>query len=43
MATPAVVITRNDSIEQAIAEALRPIPLKTLVAQKLLAVKPNET
>src|SRR5690349_9702010 len=43
MATTAVVITQNDSIEQAIVDALRHIPLETLVSRKLLAVKPNET
>ncbi len=39
----AVVITRDASIEPAIAAALRQVPLDTLVRGKLVAVKPNET
>ena len=39
----AVVITQNDSIEHAIAEALEHIPLERLVKNILVAVKPNET
>lgn len=39
----AVVITRNDDIEQAIREALDHIDLEPLVRGKLVAVKPNET
>src|SRR2546427_10663252 len=38
-----VVITRQQAIAQAIAEALAHIPLETLVRDKLVAVKPNET
>jgi uncharacterized protein (DUF362 family) len=38
-----VVITQNDSIDQAIREALGHIPLANLVSRKLVAVKPNET
>jgi len=37
------VITQHDSIEQAIADAPRHIPLELLVSGKLVAVKPNET
>ena len=40
---PTVVITRNDAIEKAIAEALDQIPLDGLVRGKRVAVKPNET
>ena len=43
MAATTVVITQNESIEQAIGEALRQIPLEPLVSRKLVAVKPNET
>jgi uncharacterized protein (DUF362 family) len=39
----AVAITRNDSIEQAITEALSHIELESLIRDKLVAVKPNET
>ncbi len=39
----AVVITQNDNIEHAIAEALRQIALAELVRGKRVAVKPNET
>jgi uncharacterized protein (DUF362 family) len=39
----AVVITRNDSIDEAITEALRHIPLESLIPRNLVAVKPNET
>jgi uncharacterized protein (DUF362 family) len=39
----AVVITRDASIEPAIAAALRQVPLESLVRGKLVAVKPNET
>src|SRR5438270_11116696 len=40
---PAVVITRKDAIEDAVAEALGHVPLEGLVRGKLVAVKPNET
>jgi uncharacterized protein (DUF362 family) len=40
---PAVVITRNDAIEDAVAEALGHLPLEGLVRGKRVAVKPNET
>jgi uncharacterized protein (DUF362 family) len=39
----AVVVTRNDAIEQAIEDALAPIDLEPLVRGRLVAVKPNET
>lgn len=39
----AVVITRNDAIEQAVAEALKHLPLEKLVRGKRVAVKPNDT
>jgi uncharacterized protein (DUF362 family) len=39
----AVVITRDDSIERAVADAFRHLPLEALVRGKLVAVKPNET
>jgi uncharacterized protein (DUF362 family) len=39
----AVVITRNDAIEQAVEEAVLRIDLEPLVRDKLVAVKPNET
>src|SRR5919202_1569344 len=39
----AVVITRNDAIERAIAEALTHLPLDALVRGKIVAVKPNDT
>ena len=39
----AVVITQNDAIERAIAEALEPLPLDALVRGKIVAVKPNDT
>ncbi|MEA2590681.1 MAG: hypothetical protein QOD62_512 [Actinomycetota bacterium] len=38
-----VVITRNEAIEQAVADALRPLPLESLVRGRRVAVKPNET
>ena len=38
-----VVITQNDDIEKAIAEALKPLPLEGLVRGKLVAVKTNDT
>src|SRR5438067_2465909 len=38
-----VVITQNEQIEKAIAEALEQIDLKPLIGGKLVAVKPNET
>src|SRR3989440_11145319 len=38
-----VVITRNEAIEQAVADALRHLPVKSLVRGKRVAVKPNET
>src|SRR3954467_2054933 len=38
-----VVITRNESIELAVADALRHLPLESLVRGKRVAVKPNET
>jgi uncharacterized protein (DUF362 family) len=39
----AVVITRDDSIDRAVADALRHLPLEKLVRGKVVAVKPNET
>jgi len=39
----AVVITRNDSIESAVADALQHLDLGSLVPGNLVAVKPNET
>src|ERR687884_1863908 len=39
----AVVITQNDAIERAIAEALTHLPLDALVRGKTVAVKPNDT
>jgi uncharacterized protein (DUF362 family) len=38
-----MVITRNDAIEQAIAETLRHLPVESLVRGKRVAVKPNDT
>src|SRR5438874_1292265 len=38
-----VVITQNQAIEQAVAEALGSLPLGPLVRGKRVAVKPNET
>jgi uncharacterized protein (DUF362 family) len=38
-----VVITRNEAIEEAVAEALRHLALEPLVRSKRVAVKPNET
>ncbi len=38
-----VVITQNDAIEEAVAEALGQLPLEGLVRGKLVAVKPNDT
>jgi uncharacterized protein (DUF362 family) len=40
---PAVVITQNDAIEQAITAALERLPLEGLIRGKRVAVKPNET
>jgi uncharacterized protein (DUF362 family) len=40
---PSVVITRDDDIAEAIAEALAQIALERLVRGKRVAVKPNET
>lgn len=40
---PAVVITKNDDIERAIAGALEHIDVARLVSGKVVAVKPNET
>src|SRR5262245_24282398 len=37
-----VVITRDEAIEDAVAEALRQLPLEPLVRGKRVAVKPNE-
>jgi uncharacterized protein (DUF362 family) len=39
----AVVITQNDAIERAIAEALEQLPLDARVRGKIVAVKPNDT
>jgi uncharacterized protein (DUF362 family) len=39
----AVVITQNDAIERAIADALQHLPLDALVRGKIVAVKPNDT
>jgi len=39
----AVIITRHDDIERAIAEALQHVALEPLVRDKLVAVKPNDT
>jgi uncharacterized protein (DUF362 family) len=39
----AVVITRDDSIGRAVADALGRLPLEGLVRGKVVAVKPNET
>jgi hypothetical protein len=38
-----VVITQNESIEEAVAAALEHLPLRSLVAGRRVAVKPNET
>ena len=38
-----VVITHNDQIEEAITAALEHVPLATLVKDRRVAVKPNET
>ncbi len=38
-----VVITKNEAIEEAVAEALGHIPLEALVRGKRVAVKPNDT
>jgi uncharacterized protein (DUF362 family) len=38
-----VIITRDADIGDAIAEALRRLPLEPLVAGKLVAIKPNDT
>jgi hypothetical protein len=43
MSTTDVVITHNESIEQAISAALELIPLAPLVNGRRVAVKPNET
>jgi uncharacterized protein (DUF362 family) len=40
---PSVVITKNDAIEKAIADALSLMPLERLVRGKLVAIKPNDT
>src|SRR3954462_13026218 len=42
-AMSSVIITRNEDIEQAIAEALGHIDLVSLTRGKMVAVKPNET
>jgi uncharacterized protein (DUF362 family) len=39
----AVVITQNQAIERAMAQALNHIPLEALVRGKVVAVKPNDT
>ena len=39
----AVVITQNEAIERAIAEALEHIQLEALVRDRIVAVKPNDT
>src|SRR5207248_11617957 len=38
-----VVITQNNAMEEAVAEALRHLPLEPLVRGKRVAVKPNDT
>jgi len=38
-----VAITQNEAIEEAVAEALKHVPLENLVRDKRVAVKPNET
>ncbi len=38
-----VIITQNAAINRAIAEALKHVPLETLVRDKRVAVKPNDT
>ncbi len=38
-----VAVTQNHSIEKAVSEALRHLPVETLVRGKRVAVKPNET
>ena len=38
-----VSVTQNDSIERAISEALDHLPVETLVRDRRIAVKPNET
>src|SRR5207244_1327958 len=38
-----IIITQNDAIEEAVAAALKHVPLKALVPGKRVAVKPNET
>src|SRR5947209_1890842 len=38
-----VIITRNEAIEEAVAEALGHLPLERLVRGKRVAVKPNDT
>src|SRR3954447_12064496 len=38
-----VVVTRSEAIEEAVAEALRHLPVESLVRGKRVAVKPNET
>lgn len=40
---PEVIITRNDDIEAAVADALKHVPLEKLVRGKVVAVKPNDT
>src|SRR5437588_10721727 len=39
----AVVVTRDNTIEKAVAEALGHVPLEALVRGRRVAVKPNET
>src|SRR2546423_13493961 len=39
----AVVITQNEAIERAMAEALEHIQLEALVRDRIVAVKPNDT
>jgi uncharacterized protein (DUF362 family) len=43
MAMATIVITRNEVIEQAVAAALKHLPLEALVPGRRVAVKPNET
>jgi uncharacterized protein (DUF362 family) len=38
-----VVVTRHPNIDQAVREALAHIPLESLVRDKVVAIKPNET
>src|SRR5437588_3023570 len=39
----AVVVTRDNTIEKAVAEALGHVPLEALVRGRRVAVKPNDT